>query len=160
MKTKAIYPGTFDPITNGHIDIVERARKLFDEVIVAIAESPAKEPLLLLEERLALANNALAHVANVQVQGFSGLLIDYMNENGARIVLRGLRAVTDFEYEFQLAAMNRQLDNNIETVFLTPAENYTFVSATLVKEIAALGGDVSKFVHPDVLAALHQKLGS
>ena len=135
------------------------ARKLFDEVIVAIAESPAKEPLLLLEERLALANNALAHVANVQVQGFSGLLIDYMNENGARIVLRGLRAVTDFEYEFQLAAMNRQLDNNIETVFLTPAENYTFVSATLVKEIAALGGDVSKFVHPDVLAALHQKLG-
>jgi len=160
MKTKAIYPGTFDPITNGHIDIVERARKLFDEVIVGIAASPAKEPLLLLEERLALAKSALSHMTNVQIRGFSGLLIDYMSENGASVVLRGLRAVTDFEYEFQLAAMNRQLNSNIETVFLTPAENYTFVSATLVKEIAALGGDVSKFVHPDVLATLRHKFGS
>jgi len=160
MKTKAIYPGTFDPITNGHIDIVERARKLFDEVIVGIAESPAKEPLLLLEERLALAKSALSHMTNVQIRGFSGLLIDYMSENGVSVVLRGLRAVTDFEYEFQLAAMNRQLDSNIETVFLTPAENYAFVSATLVKEIAALGGDVSKFVHPDVLATLRHKFGS
>ena len=142
MNTKAIYPGTFDPVTNGHIDLAESASKLFDEVIVAIAES------------------VLSHINNLEVRGFSGLLIDYMRKNNSRVVIRGLRAVTDFEYEFQLAAMNRQLDSEIETVFLTPAENYTFVSATLVKEIASLGGDVSKFVHPEVLGALQEKLNS
>ena len=147
MKTKAIYPGTFDPVTNGHIDLAERASKLFDEVIVAIAENPAKEPFFSVVERLALAQSVLSHIDNLEVQGFSGLLIDYMKKNNSRVVIRGLRAVTDFEYEFQLAAMNRQLDSEIETVFLTPAENYTFVSATLVKEIASLGGDVSNFVH-------------
>jgi pantetheine-phosphate adenylyltransferase len=160
MNTKAIYPGTFDPVTNGHIDLVERASKLFAEVIVAIAESPAKEPFFSLEERLTLAKGVLSHINNLEIQGFSGLLIDYMRKNHSRIVIRGLRAVTDFEYEFQLAAMNRQLDSEIETVFLTPGENYTFVSATLVKEIAALGGDVSKFVHPTVLSALQKKLNA
>ena len=160
MNTKAIYPGTFDPVTNGHIDLVERASKLFDEVIVAIAESPAKEPFFSLAERLALSGCVLSHISNVEVRGFSGLLIDYMRKNSSRVVIRGLRAVTDFEYEFQLAAMNRQLDSEIETVFLTPAENYTVVSATLVREIASLGGDVSRFVHPDVLKALQQKLNT
>jgi len=158
MTTTAIYPGTFDPITNGHIDLAERASKLFDKVIVAIAESPAKEPFFSLSERLRLGREVLSHVVNVQVQSFSGLLIDYMKQNNSRIVIRGLRAVTDFEYEFQLAAMNRQLYDEIETVFLTPSENYTFVSASLVKEIASLGGDVSKFLHPTVLKVLQDKL--
>ena len=158
MTTTAIYPGTFDPITNGHIDLAERASKLFDQVIVAIAENPAKEPIFSLSERLRLGREVLSHVVNVQVQSFSGLLIDYMKQNNSRIVIRGLRAVTDFEYEFQLAAMNRQLYDEIETVFLTPSENYTFVSASLVKEIASLGGDVSKFLQPTVLKALQDKL--
>ena len=158
MTTTAIYPGTFDPITNGHIDLAERASKLFDKVIVAIAESPTKEPFFSLSERLRLGREVLSHVVNVQVQSFSGLLIDYMKQNNSRIVIRGLRAVTDFEYEFQLAAMNRQLYDEIETVFLTPSENYTFVSASLVKEIASLGGDVSKFLQPTVLKALQDKL--
>ena len=158
MTTTAIYPGTFDPITNGHIDLAERASKLFDKVIVAIAESPTKEPFFSLSERLRLGREVLSHVVNVQVQSFSGLLIDYMKQNNSRIVIRGLRAVTDFEYEFQLAAMNRQLYDEIETVFLTPSENYTFVSASLVKEIASLGGDVSKFLQPTVLKVLQDKL--
>ena len=158
MTTTAIYPGTFDPITNGHIDLAERASKLFDKVIVAIAESPAKEPFFSLSERLRLGREVLSHIMNVEVQSFSGLLIDYMKKNNSRIVIRGLRAVTDFEYEFQLAAMNRQLYDEIETVFLTPSENYTFVSASLVKEIASLGGDVSKFLQPTVLKVLQDKL--
>ena len=158
--TTAIYPGAFDPVTNGHIDLAERASKLFDTVIVAIARSPEKNPFFSLDERLALSKKTLSHISNLEVQPFSLLLIDYMRKNNAKIIIRGLRAVSDFEYEFQLAAMNRQLDSTIETVFLTPAENYTFVSASLVKEIASLGGDVSKFVHPIVLDALQAKLAS
>ena len=158
MITKAIYPGTFDPITNGHIDLAGRAANLFDNVIVGIAESSAKNPFFSASERLMLAQEVLSDFQNIEVQQFSGLLIDHMKETNTNIVIRGLRAVTDFEYEFQLAAMNRHLYEQIETVFLTPSENYTFVSASLVKEIAVLGGDVSRFLHPTVLAALQQKL--
>ena len=158
MTARALYPGTFDPITNGHIDLAERAARLFDKVIVGIAESSGKNPIFSASERLVLAQEVLSDIKNIEVQGFSGLLIDHMKENSTNIVIRGLRAVTDFEYEFQLAAMNRHLYEEIETVFLTPSENYTFVSASLVKEIATLGGDVSRFLHPKVLVALQQKL--
>ncbi len=158
MSKTALYPGTFDPITNGHSDLIARATRLFDEVVVAIAASPAKTPLFSLEERIALAETASADLPQVRVIGFQGLLIDCLKEVDSRIILRGLRAVSDFEYEFQLASMNRTLDPNVETVFLTPSEQHTFISASLVKEIAKLNGNVSKFLHPQVNWALRSKL--
>ena len=157
MPKIAIYPGTFDPITNGHTDLVFRATRMFDEVVLAIANSPEKSPLFSLEERIDLARHVLSGYDNVEITGFSGLLIDFARECRAGIILRGLRAVSDFEYEFQLASMNRKLDSNIETVLLTPAIQHTFVSASLIKEIARYGGDVSTFVHEHVHRALESK---
>ena len=157
MKT-AVYPGTFDPITNGHTDLVQRAARLFDRVIVAIAANPGKAPAFPLERRVALAREVLADLTNVEVCSFDNLLVDFLHQRHAAIILRGLRAVSDFEYEFQLASMNRQLAPDVETVFLTPAEQYAFVSSSLVREIAALGGDVSAFVHPQVVAALRERV--
>ncbi|MDG2237982.1 MAG: pantetheine-phosphate adenylyltransferase [Arenicellales bacterium] len=159
MTTKAIYPGTFDPITKGHIDLAERASQLFDEVVIAIAASPSKQPLFALEERLEMAQISISHVDNISVAGFDGLLIECVRTAQAQVVLRGLRAVSDFEYEFQLAAMNRRLDPTVETMFLTPSENYTFLSASMVKEIASLGGDVSQFLHPQINKRLTDRLG-
>jgi pantetheine-phosphate adenylyltransferase len=150
----AIYPGTFDPITNGHADLVVRASPLFDRIIVAIAQSPGKGPALPLETRIRVARESLAGIPNVEVQGFDTLLADFVRKTGAGVIIRGLRAVSDFEYEFQLASMNRHLIPEVETLFLTPAEQYSFISSTLVREIARLGGDVSGFVHPVVLEAL------
>lgn len=158
MPITAIYPGTFDPITHGHSDIIERAARLFDQVVVAIAASAKKQPAFTLEERVAMAQAALADLPNVEVCGFDTLLADYVQQRGAQVILRGLRAVSDFEYEFQLASMNRRLAPRVETLFLTPAENYAFISSSLVKEVASLGGDVSAFVHPKVLAALQNRL--
>ncbi len=150
MTQPILYPGTFDPITTGHQDLVERASRMFDIVIVAIAASPKKQPTFCLEERIALAEASLTHLDNVEVCGFDGLLIDFLRTKNANIVLRGLRAVSDFEYEFQLANMNRKLAPDIETLFLTPAEHLSYISSTLVREIASLGGDVSQFVSPVV----------
>src|ERR687883_902711 len=145
---KAVYPGTFDPLTRGHEDLVRRASTLFDRLILAIADSKAKKPYFTLDDRIAMAKEVLADVKNVEVMGFTGLLIDFVRQQGARVVLRGLRAVSDFEYEFQLAGMNRGLYPDLETIFLTPSEQHMFISATLVREIATLGGDISKFVDP------------
>lgn len=153
----AVYPGTFDPITNGHIDLVSRASPLFDRVIVGIAQSAAKSPAFSLDERVELARLALAGFDNVEVRGFNSLLAHFVTEVGGGILLRGLRAVSDFEYEFQLASMNRHLIPDVETLFLTPAEQYSFISSSLVREIGRLGGDVSGFVHPAVQAALSAK---
>ena len=153
----AVYAGTFDPITNGHIDLAVRATRLFERVVVGVAESPEKNPLFTLSERTALARQALAGYSTISVQGFSGLLINFLRQQGALTILRGLRAASDFEYEFQLASMNRRLDKQIETVFLTPPEQYIFVSASLVRELARYGGDVGPFVAPEVHAALKQK---
>jgi len=150
----AIYPGTFDPATLGHVDLICRAAKLFDEVIVAIAENPGKAPLFTLEERVSMLEESIVGLGNVRVIGFNNLLMDCAREQNANTILRGLRAVSDFEYEFQLAAMNRHLDPSIETTFLTPSESYAFVSSTLIKEVASLGGDVSEFVSPQVMKAL------
>ena len=150
----AVYPGTFDPITNGHVDLATRASPLFERLIVAIADSSNKGPALTLDERIDLARTALAGLSNVEVRGFSSLLADFVEETGAGVILRGLRAVSDFEYEFQLASMNRHLIPTAETLFLTPAEQYSFISSSLVREIARLGGDVSGFVHPAVQQAL------
>lgn len=159
MKKTAIYPGTFDPITNGHTDLVERASKLFDHVVVAIAANTKKGPMLDLDLRLHLASEVLAHLDNVEVCGFACLLTKFAEQRGANIIIRGLRAVSDFEYEFQLANMNRAQSPDIESVFLTPSEQYSFVSSTLIREIASLQGDVSKFVHPLVDKALKHQLG-
>lgn len=159
MNVTAVYPGTFDPITNGHTDLVERAARLFDRVILAIAASPAKQPAFDLDQRTGLAGEALAHLPNVEVRSFDGLLVEFVRAQGAQVILRGLRAVSDFEYEFQLAGMNRHLAAEIETLFLTPAEQYAYVSSSLVREVAALGGDISPFVHEKVVAALKARLG-
>jgi len=155
---RAVYPGTFDPLTRGHEDLVRRASVLFDAVIVAVADGRAKKPFFSLRERLDMAREVLSGIGNIEVVGFSGLLIDFVRQHDAQVVLRGLRAVSDFEYEFQLAGMNRNLNPNMETVFLTPSEQHMFISATLVREIALLGGDVSKFVHPIVCAKLAEKV--
>lgn len=153
----AVYPGTFDPITFGHIDLVTRATKIFDQVVVAIAASPNKKPLFSLAERRELAANALNNNNKIKVEGFDGLLLDFMKKIGAQTILRGLRAVADFDYEFQLATMNRFLDPAIESLFLMPAEKYMYVSASLVREIALLKGDVSGFVPESVAQALYKK---
>ena len=153
----AIYPGTFDPITNGHTDLVKRAARVFEKVIIAIAESPHKEPLLPLKQRIDLARTCLGDVKNIEVVGFSSLLMHFVQEMGAGVVVRGLRAVSDFEYEFQLASMNRHLAPEVETLFMTPDERYSFISSSLVKEVARLDGDVREFVAPPVRIALEQR---
>ena len=158
MNIKAVYPGTFDPITLGHQDLVRRAASMFDELIVAVADSRTKRPFFTLEERVEMAKNVLSCFPNVRVMGFSGLLMQFVQQHGAKVVMRGLRAVSDFEYEFQLAGMNRNLFPEVESIFLTPAEQFLFISATLVREISVLGGDVSKFVAPHVQECLKQKI--
>ncbi len=160
MTKTVLYPGTFDPITNGHLDLIERASRLFDKVIVAVAESAGKNPLFNVEERVQLVEQVVAACGNVEVCGFSCLLVDLAKQKKANVFLRGLRAVSDFEYEFQLANMNRRLAPEVESLFLTPDERHSFISSTLVREIAALGGDVSQFVPPAVEAALNQRLNS
>jgi pantetheine-phosphate adenylyltransferase len=158
MGMMAIYPGSFDPITNGHSDLVGRAAGIFEQVVVAVAARSVKaDSAFDLEQRVALAGEVLDDLPNVVVEGFDGLLIDYVRARGAQVLVRGLRAVSDFEYEFQLAAMNRSLEPEIETLFMMPGEQYTFISSTLVKEVAALGGDVSAFVHPVVAAAMQER---
>ena len=154
----AIYAGTFDPITQGHEDIARRASGLFDHVIVAIAASLSKRPFFSLEERAEMAREVLAPYPNIEIAAFDGLLMDFLHEKGAKVILRGLRAASDFEYEFQMAGMNRNLYPEVETVFLTPSEKYMFISATMVREIAILGGDVSKFVHPEVRERLAKRV--
>lgn len=156
MKT-IVYPGTFDPITNGHVDLVERASNLFGKVVIGIAYSERKQPMFTLEERVLLCEQSLAHLDNVEVVGFNNLLVDFVAEQGSNTVLRGLRAVSDFEYEFQLANMNRAMKPDFETVFLTPAEQHAFISSTLVREIAGLNGDVSQFVPAPVQAVLNER---
>ncbi|NOX75640.1 MAG: pantetheine-phosphate adenylyltransferase [Gammaproteobacteria bacterium] len=155
----AIYPGTFDPITRGHSDLIERAAQLFDRVIVALATNPSKQPVFTLDERMELARVALADTPGVEICTFDGLLVEFARKKGARVILRGLRAVSDFDYEFQLAGMNRKLAPDIETLFLTPAEQYANISSSLVREIAALGGNVTPFVHEKVVAELARKMG-
>ena len=160
MTVSAMYPGTFDPITLGHEDLVRRAAVLFDNVTVAIADNPGgKAPMFSTDERVAMAANALADLDNVEVTGYTGLTVDFAREHGLRVIIRGLRAVSDFEYEFQLANMNRHLTDEVETAFLTPTEKYMFISSTLVKEVAELGGDVGEFVSPKVKLALTERCG-
>jgi|TARA_B110001452_G_scaffold228885_1_gene204522 pantetheine-phosphate adenylyltransferase len=156
MKT-IVYPGTFDPITNGHIDLIERASKLFDRIIVSIASSKKKSPLFTIEERISLATECLKHLPNVEIKGFDYLLVNFVKDCDADAVMRGLRAVSDFEYEFQLANMNRALSPDVESIFLTPAEKFSYISSSLVREISSLQGDVTKFVPPNVANALVKK---
>ena len=155
---RAVYPGTFDPMTMGHVDLVKRASKLFDSVIIAIASSDSKKPMFTLEERIEIGNKIFDDDPKVEVVGFSGLLVNFAKENNANILIRGLRVVADFEYEFQLANMNRAMSPDIESVFLTPKEEYSYISSSLVKEIATMGGDVDRFVDPVTLEALNQKI--
>lgn len=154
----ALCPGSFDPMTNGHLDVVQRAARLFDKVIVAVAASEPKGPFFGLGERLDLVRQSVAHLANVEAEAFSGLLVNYVRQRGAHAVIRGLRAVSDFEFEFQLALMNRKLNEQVETIFMMPRESYTFLSSRLIKEIATLGGDVTEFVPPPVLGAIRRRL--
>ncbi len=154
----AIYPGSFDPITNGHLDIIERSARLFDKVIVAILENPEKSPLLPLDERAALIRDSVSHLPNVGVETFGGLLVDYARSRGARVIVRGLRAISDFEYEFQMALMNRRLEQDVETVFMMPAEAWSYLSSRLVKEVATLGGDISGLVPRHVARAVGRLL--
>ncbi|MDO6445350.1 pantetheine-phosphate adenylyltransferase [Colwellia sp. 1_MG-2023] len=154
MTVKAIYPGTFDPVTNGHADLIERASRLFDEVVVSVAASPSKQPRFDLAQRVAMLEEVTRDLTNVTVVGFSGLLVNFAKTHQANVLIRGLRAVSDFEYEFQLANMNRRLSPDLESVFLTPSEENSFISSTLVKEVALHQGDVSQFVHPVVEKAL------
>ena len=156
-KRSAVYPGTFDPITNGHQDLVRRAAGIFDRLVIGIAANPGKAPLFSLAERVQLAQKVVEDLRNVTVLGYSGLTVDFAREQGCGVVVRGLRAVSDFEFEFQLANMSRHLDNAVDYVFMTPQEQFTFISSTLVREIALYGGDVSQFVHPAVAAALRKK---
>lgn len=156
MQTVIVYPGTFDPITKGHTDLVERSLRLFDKVILAIAEDTKKKTIFSCEKRVELARKALAPFSNVEVHSFSGLLVNFVKQNNGKAILRGLRAVSDFEYEFQLAGINRYLNSEIETLFLTPSEKYTYVSASVIREMAELGGDISAFVHPEVEKALQE----
>lgn len=158
MHTRALYPGTFDPITNGHADLVERAARMFSHVIVAIASNPSKKPLFTLQERVEMIKTITQHLDNVEVVGFTGLLADFADQQNATVLIRGLRAVSDFEYEFQLANMNRRLNPKLESVFLTPAEENSFISSTLVKEVALHRGNVSEFCHPVVQQALSERL--
>jgi pantetheine-phosphate adenylyltransferase len=159
MKIGAMYPGTFDPITRGHEDLVRRCVRLFDSVVVAIAENPKKTPLFPLEERVELAREVLRDLPEVSVTGYEGLTVEFARANGFKAIIRGLRAVSDFEYEFQLATMNRHLIEGVETIFLTPSEQHTFISSSLVREIAEFGGDVSPFVHPSVAERLRERFG-
>ena len=157
MKRNAVYPGTFDPITNGHHDLVRRAATIFDRVVVAIAANPGKAPMFSLDKRIELAQRVLADVPNVEVKGYSNLTVDFARDNNLNVIIRGLRAVSDFEFEFQLANMSRHLSRDIETVFMTPQEQFTFISSSLVREIALLGGDVNEFVHPIVAEELRRQ---
>lgn len=159
MAVMAVYPGTFDPLTNGHSDLVERASKLFDKVIVAIAANPSKTPLFDLNQRVDMAREVLGNMSNVEVCGFSELLVDFVKRRQANVILRGLRAVSDFEYEMQLASMNRHLAGDVETLFLTPAEQFSFISSSLVREVAMHGGNVGEFVHPRVAKELLKIVG-
>jgi pantetheine-phosphate adenylyltransferase len=158
MIRRAIYPGSFDPVTNGHLDVIDRARKLFDEVIVAVAHNEQKQPLFTLEERLGLLQGTIGNLANVEIAPLDGLLVDFAVAREATAVIRGLRAVSDFEFEFQMALMNRKLDATVETIFLMPKEEYTYLSSRIVKEIAGLGGDVAEFLPAQVAVALRNKL--
>jgi pantetheine-phosphate adenylyltransferase len=157
MRT-AVYPGSFDPITNGHLDVIQRAARLFDRVIVAVAINESKSPLFTMTQRQELTRRAVEHLKNVEVDTFTGLLVDYVTAKGGEAVIRGLRAVSDFEFEFQLALMNRKLNEKVETIFMMPKETYTFISSRMIKEVARLGGDVSSFVPPHVGEALMEKV--